>query len=116
MKLLQAFERLGSRRDRSVLDVTAQIAVPRPAGADSGEPVLVDAWPELATALASLSGWLDDAKTDAELDEAIGHGRSLLDAGILDEAAVQAECQRLVCVLMAAGERGHLCSDGCEGS
>jgi hypothetical protein len=116
MKLLEAFERLGARRDRSVLDITAQIAVPRPVGNDDCELELVDAWPEVATALASLSGWLDDASTDNDLDEAIGQGRSLLDAGILDEAAVEDECERLVCLLMAAGERGHPCLDGCKES
>lgn len=67
---LEMFERrpLESRED--VLDVSVSI--------HGG-----DAWSEAATAAVMLAGFLDDALTDADLDEGCAHFQSLHSAGII---------------------------------
>lgn len=44
-----------------------------------------DAWPEAATAAVMLAGYLDDALTDADLDEALAHLQTLHSAGVVDD-------------------------------
>lgn len=41
-----------------------------------------DYWPEAATAAVSLAGFLDDAKTDGDLDEALRHFQMIHSAEI----------------------------------
>ena len=50
-------------------------------------------WSPVAAALADLSGWLEDAADDADLIEAVRHGHSLLNCGIIgmDEVTAAAE-------------------------
>src|SRR5437879_848198 len=54
-----------------------------------------DIWPLWVAALASLSGWLDDATAPAELDNCIRHGWSLINCGIYSLADVKAECETI---------------------
>jgi hypothetical protein len=68
---------LAARNDRSALPWRATI---------DGE----DCWPALATAAVSIAGYLDDATTNAELDEGLAHFQTLCSAGILEEAAILA--------------------------
>lgn len=51
----------------------------------------VEDWPALATALASLSGWFEEAENEAALDTAVQQGASLLSAGVVDNEQLQTE-------------------------
>jgi hypothetical protein len=75
MHVVEAHGRLAGRTDRGIVPFPALLVN------DSGEAV--DAWPALAAALADLSGWLEDARTDADLDAAVRHGLALLSAGVV---------------------------------
>jgi hypothetical protein len=63
-----------------------------------------DVWPAVATALASLSGGLDDAETDDELAESVRHGLSLWRAEIVSDDAV---CSEVDAVISAVNEWGE---------
>lgn len=43
----------------------------------------VDPWPIAALAAISLTGWLDDAADDGDLDEALDHFQSLFFGGVV---------------------------------
>ena len=67
MTVFDAFLRLGARPIESRADVfDVEVSL-------HGE----DYWPEAATAAVSLAGCLDDAKTDADLDEGLRHFQTL---------------------------------------
>ena len=51
-----------------------------------------------------MSGWLEDATTDADLDEAIKHGLALFNAGIVDGKLVQRELAAVLRAVMQWGD------------
>jgi hypothetical protein len=109
MNLLDAHGLLAVRHDRSVLPCEVML--------EAGDGERIDAWPAYATALACQSGWLDDADTEAELDDAIQQGRRLLESGIIDAADLDETVGRVIAEVMAWGEalelkREPACSDG----
>lgn len=82
MDILAAHDKFAERSDRSIYPVGCKLAG-------------MDYWPSIMTALASLSGMLDDCHNDADLDEAVQHTLTLLHAEILAESAVTDEAARV---------------------
>ena len=77
MTAYQALLRLGSRPVESRADVfDVEVSF-------RGE----DYWPEAAVAAVSLAGYLEDAKTDADLDEGLAHFQTCHSAEILETEA-----------------------------
>lgn len=74
MTVYEAFLRLGARPVESREDVF-DIEVTLPDGDDL--------WPEAAVAAVSLAGWLEDAETDADLDEGLVHFQMCHSAEVL---------------------------------
>ena len=75
MQLLEALQHFGEREEPH-------------------EPFLVngvDMWLECCTAMVSLSGGLEDAKNDGDLDELVDHCQSLLAIGVVTAEDVDAE-------------------------
>ena len=68
---------------------------------DDGETV--DGWPAVAVALPSLSGGLEDATTDEELDDAVRHGASLLDMEIITFDTLHAEARMVMETFLRVG-------------
>lgn len=74
-----------------------------------------DCWPAAAAALASLSGQLEEAVSEADLLDALAHGESLAFAGVLTKAQVKAEACAIIGDVLAWGDRqtgGEPCSAG----
>jgi hypothetical protein len=71
--------------------------------APGGRPC--DCWPGAAVACAVLSGWLHDASTRAELDEAIRHGATLLEMDVVSVDDWREETGRVIAEAMADIER-----------
>ena len=57
-------------------------------------------WPACLTGVASLSVWLEDATTDAELDDGIRHRLALYQADILDDETVKGEIDRVIAAVV----------------
>ena len=64
-----------------------------------------DYWPAFATALARLSGGLDDATSDAELADAVRHGLSLINAEVIPPDNLAHEANAVVEEIRQWGER-----------
>lgn len=62
-------------------------------------------WCATAVALASLSGWLDDARTVMDLKDALEHGCSLVRAEIVTARQVRKEVARVIAEVLEYGER-----------
>lgn len=101
MNVLNAYGRLCVREDRSI--------VPQQMGVRINDGPLMDAWPETATAIASLSGQLEDAKNDADLEAAINHGLSLWACGVIQTQEVEKEAESVVRQLIDWGVRVETC-------
>lgn len=67
----------------------------------------VDAWPALAVALASLSGWLEEAEDEAALLVAVDHGCSLALGGIFSLGDVRREVFQVVAEIMSFGAQAE---------
>lgn len=65
----------------------------------------VDAWPEMAVAAVALSGCLDDARTDEDLDEGLAHFRSLMEIGVFDADALKRETLHVIAAVMEYGRQ-----------
>jgi hypothetical protein len=91
MHLLEAHGQLASMADPPELPCSATYA---------GE----DIYPTLATALALLSGWLDEATTPADLIEAVEQGSSLLTAGVISPKQVRRATFDIIRTLLAWGD------------
>lgn len=102
MTKLEAHARLAAREDRSVFDGEVF------AHTDAGQTV--DIWPAFTTALASLSGGLDDATSGQDLDELVEHGASLLRLQIVTCENVRDETEEVLVELMQWGDEA--CSSG----
>lgn len=107
MDILTAHEMLAARPDfgRSLLPEGIDIEV-----VDGLEPIV-----PLATAEVSLSGMLDDAETDADLDEAAEHFRSLLGAGVFTLEQWTDEAHEVIQRVIEWGDEEGLELDGREG-
>lgn len=70
----------------------------------------VDAWGAFAASLAALSGQLEDATTDQDLDDAVRHGRRLLRMRTFSSRAVRDQAFWLLNKLIT--EQESKCSDG----
>jgi hypothetical protein len=64
-----------------------------------------ECWCATATALASLSGWLEDARTVMELKEALEHGCALVRSEIVGRRQVRREVARVIAEVMDFGQR-----------
>jgi hypothetical protein len=95
MDLLTAHAHFALRADRSILPCEPEIET----GAGP-----IDGWPAVATALASMSGALDDAQDDEDLDEAVKHGLSLVAGDIFTPADVLEEASRVILEIMRWGD------------
>jgi hypothetical protein len=104
MDLVEAHERFAARKDRSIVPGTATALSP------DGEEV--DFWPALAAGLADLSGWLEDAEDDADLDDAARQGLSLVGGGVVSGQDVGLAAARVIVELIRWGD--DACSD-CSG-
>jgi hypothetical protein len=62
-------------------------------------------WCATAVALASLSGWLEDAKTVMDLKDALEHGCSLVSAEIVTRRQVRREVARVIAEVLDFGQR-----------
>lgn len=62
-------------------------------------------WPAACTGLAAVSGWLPDAQTEADLDEALKHGMTLLLAEVVSLADVRHAVHQVIAELLAWGDR-----------
>lgn len=93
---------LAAREDRSVFEGELF------AHTNAGQTV--DIWPAFTTALASLSGGLDDATSEQELDELVEHGASLLRLKIVTCEDARDETEEVLIELMQWGEEA--CSSG----
>lgn len=62
----------------------------------------------LATAEVSLSGMLDDAESDADLDEAAEHFRTLLNAGVFTLEQWSQEAHEVIQQIIEWGDREGL--------
>src|SRR5437867_7157389 len=91
MTTLEAHDRLAVRPDRSLLPAAALLGG-------------VDVWPAFVAALASVSGMLEDSRTDADLDEAVRHGWTLLQAGVVELAAVESKTKAVIAELWRWGQ------------
>lgn len=93
MEMLRAVEMLSARapHQREAFDVDARLY-----GADC--------WAEVATAAAMLSGMLDDATTDAELDEALAYFQTLHSCGVLSTEQLRETTNEVIAVLLAECE------------
>lgn len=65
----------------------------------------VDAWPALATALASLSGWLEEAQAESDLREALAHGCALVSGRVVRLKAVRREVAAVIEAVLLWGDR-----------
>jgi hypothetical protein len=101
MTTLEAHALFAARTDRSVCDVSATV---------DG----CDVWPAVMTAYASLAGMLDDCQDDAGLDEAVKHGVSLMEAGVLTDEQLADEGERVIGAVLEWGERLELAAMGAE--
>ena len=90
MHVLTALDSFYRRRDRTILPADIEV---------DGTP----AWPEAATAAAMLSGQLDDAVTDDDLDDAVRHFISLFEIGVLSQEQWDSAIQEVLCELLAWG-------------
>lgn len=70
----------------------------------TGADGIGDWFPAVATALADLSGWLDDATTDAELREAALHGDALYSSGVITDADLDTAAEAVVLEVMRSVE------------
>jgi hypothetical protein len=93
MDLLEAHGRLAARTDRSVFP---KLLVDSRDGRDM--------WPACLAGLASLSGWLEDARTEADLDEAIEHGLALYRMEVLDDETVSDAVNRVIAAVVLWGD------------
>jgi hypothetical protein len=64
----------------------------------------VDAWPAAAVAACDLAGCLEDAQTDADLDDGLAHFQTLLSAEIVTGEQWREEIGRVVAALMEWGD------------
>lgn len=94
MDLVEAHAHLARlrRRDRPEIGLQATIAG-------------LDVWCAAATALASLSGMLQDAVGPSGVYEALEHGVTLLNAEIIDVEALHREIERVLIAVLQWGER-----------
>jgi|GEM_PF-4454282 len=96
MDILTAHEMLAKRQDRSALD--CDVSLNCPLGP-------CDAWPAAATAAVALSGCLEDAATDADLDEGLAHFQYLWTDGIVTQEQWDAEMIAVIDAVMEWGEQ-----------
>jgi hypothetical protein len=66
-----------------------------------------DVWCATATALASLSGWLEDARTVMELKDALEHGCALVRSEIVGGRKVRREVARVIAEVLDYGRRAE---------
>lgn len=92
MKAVTAHGRLAVRQNRDILPIEVEV---------DG----VDIWPAYAVAFAELSGMLEGAVDDADLDAAIQHGKSLLEAEVISRAMLDREANRVIDLVVKWGER-----------
>ena len=64
--------------------------------------------PAFCTSLASLSGMLNDANTQNDLDEAVKHGLNLLGADIVTQEQLDAEVRKIFAEVAEWGKRTEL--------
>lgn len=64
-----------------------------------------DTAPTFCVALASLSGMLDDAETQADLDEAVAHAMTLLSIGTVSEMDLDHEVRDVFDEIATWGEQ-----------
>jgi hypothetical protein len=76
MDVLTAHELFAQRTDRSALDCDVELNCPLGPS---------DAWPAGATAAVQLAGCLDNAATDADLDEGLEHFQYLFNDSIVTQ-------------------------------
>jgi len=86
MNNLEMMRRMAEQTDRSALP--GDFKQQTPWG-------VADGWFLIASALASLSGFVEDAQDDDDLAEAIEHGMYLIDDGIMSIDELMAEQNRL---------------------
>jgi hypothetical protein len=72
-----------------------------------GDAAAVDGWPAMATALADVSGWLEDATTDEELDEAVRHGLTLAEGGVVTVEHVMDRMLGTIAAVVAWGQQAE---------
>jgi hypothetical protein len=105
--LIEAMLRFHRRKDRSLFPV-------RLVNERGWDP-----WPLYVAAACSLSGGLDDARTDADLDDAFRHFETLLNIGVLEfEDWHRAACEagvELVKLGLAVEALEDQCSPSCDG-
>src|SRR4051812_16565354 len=66
------------------------------------DTLTLDFWPANMVALASLSGWLSDAVTLQDLEEAAQHGSSLVSSGVFKRKRLNRELEEVVAEIGAA--------------
>jgi hypothetical protein len=94
MTALEAVVRLDAREERSVFPAVIVVKY-------RGEEL--DAWPDFCAGLAVLSGWLDDAESEADLDAAIRHGLALVASAVVAPEAAERECLAVFKSLLRLG-------------
>lgn len=97
MDIITAHGMIAARQDcgRSLLPEEIEVEA-----VDGLEPYAV-----LATAAISLSGMLEDAATDTNLDEAAEHGRTCLNAGIFTLEQLSDEAHEVIRQVVEFGDR-----------
>lgn len=96
MDIIEAHGRFAVRKDRTVFGFYATLSL------DGQE---VDGWPAACTALANLSGQLDDCETEEHLSDAVDHGLSLLSIGVVTDEELEAEVRSVVREIIDWGDR-----------
>jgi hypothetical protein len=66
-----------------------------------------DAWPACATAACRLAGGLEDAQTDADLDELLEHYEALTSMGVKTDGELEGETLLVLNELMEWGEQAE---------
>ena len=95
MNVLTAHQLLASRKDRSIFPHAVSLR---------GHPEL-DAWPAVVTGACVLSGSLDDAVDDDDLNDCVRQFEAYWDMGAVTDDDLEREAMNVIGELMTWGEQ-----------
>jgi hypothetical protein len=101
VKLIECQRRFARMQRAGRLRLKVRIAV---------DGQVMDGAPTVATAMVSLSGRLAEARTDADLEEALAHAVTLFRAGVIDYRRLERRAVAIVRRLVRYVE-GRACGD-----
>jgi hypothetical protein len=92
MTILEALERFGTRSDREPFDCEIRLHG-------------IDVWAEAMVAAVNLAGYLDDAKTDEDLNDGVLHFKSLWSAEIVSHKQWTRETEAVMREVINAAQK-----------